>query len=113
MQQSSSSNQILHLTLLSRFLRLLPSWSHVLCTFLPLQVMIASADSAACTEVLPCGKKDMPCGCLSLLSLAGTVQLQGATEAAKMVVQGCVGTQCRVRRCGMNCLTLAPICHHF
>lgn len=59
MQQCSySSKEILHLTLLSRFLSLLPSWSHSHCTLTPIQLLIASAASIACAEVLlPCGKK--------------------------------------------------------
>lgn len=112
MQQSSSSNRILHLTLPSHFLSLLPPWSHSLCTLPPLQLSTASAASIARAEVLPCGRTDVPRGCLSPLSLAGTVRLQGATEAAEMVVQRCAGTRCRVRRCGTKCLTLAPIFHH-
>lgn len=57
-------------------------------------------------------KKNMFCSCLSTLSPAGAVQLQRATEAAKMLVYGYVGTQCHARRCGMKCLTLAPRFHH-
>lgn len=70
MQQSSSSNRILHLTLPSHFLSLLPPWSHSLCTLPPLQLSTASAASIARAEVLPCGRTDVPRGCLSPLSLA-------------------------------------------
>lgn len=58
MQQSFSSSKVLHLVLLYCFLNLLPFWSHALCTLPPLQLLVASAASAACSEVLSCGKKE-------------------------------------------------------
>lgn len=113
MQQSfSSSNQELLLVLLYCFLSLLPFWSHAFCTLPPLQLLVASAASAACSEVLSCGEKEMPCCCLSHWPLPGTVLLQELSEAAEMVVLGHAGIQCHVRRHGMKCLTLALSFQH-